>query len=87
MKNLPQNYNSFSEHHLAPLYFKFIDMLISKDLNHDVQYLLDAAHAPLTPENLEIITKVMIGIENLLQSDFEEFDAIAELGTSQPNFS
>ena len=89
MKNLPQNksYNSFSEHPLAPLYFKYIDILISKDLNYDVQYLLDIANAPLTPENLDFITKVIIDVEMFLKENFDDFDAIAELGSSQLSFS
>ena len=81
MKDLPLNksYNSFSEHPLAPLYFKYIDILISKDLNYNVQYLLDVASAPLTPENLDVITKVISDIEILLKDNFDDFDAIAEL--------
>ena len=51
-------YNSFAEHPLAPLYFKYLDIMVSKDLNYDVQHLQDIAHNPLTPENLQIISEV-----------------------------
>ena len=85
--NYAKTYNSFSEHPLAPTYFKYIDILISKDLNYNVQYLLYIANAPLTPENLDIITKVIIDVEIFLKENFDDFDAIAELGTSQANFS
>jgi hypothetical protein len=85
--NYAKTYNSFAEHPLAPTYFKYIDILISKDLNYNVQYLLDIANAPLTPENLDIITKVIIDVEIFLKENFDDFDAIAELGTSQANFS
>ena len=59
----------------------------AEDLNYNVQYLLDIANAPLTPENLDIITKVIIDVEIFLKENFDDFDAIAELGTSQANFS
>lgn len=45
-------YNSFAEHPLAPLYFKYLDIMVSKDLNYDVQHLQDIAHNPLTPIKL-----------------------------------
>ena len=41
--NYGKTYNSFAEHPLAPIYFKYIDILISRDLNQDVQHLLDIA--------------------------------------------
>ena len=46
--NYGKIYNSFAEHPLAPIYFKYIDILISRDLNYDIQYLLDIAHSPIT---------------------------------------
>lgn len=46
--NYGKTYNTFAEHPLAPIYFKYIDLLISRDLNQDVHHLLDIAHAPMT---------------------------------------
>ena len=53
-----KTYNSFAEHPLAPLYFKYLDIIVSKNLNYDVRHLRDIAHSPLTPENMKIISEV-----------------------------
>ena len=52
-----KTYNNFAEHPLAPLYFKYLDIVASKDLNYDVQHLRDIAHSPLTPENMQMLLK------------------------------
>jgi hypothetical protein len=62
-----KTYNSFAEHPLAPLYFKYLDIVASKDLNYDVQHLRDIAHSSLTPENMQM----------LLKDDTNPFAAIA----------
>ena len=66
-------YNSFAEHPLAPLYFKYLDIMVSKDLNYDVQHLQDIAHNPLTPENLQIISEVIVNMQMLLKDDTNPF--------------
>ena len=53
-----KTYNNFAEHPLAPLYFKYLDIIVSKNLNYDVRHLRDIAHSPLTPENMKIISEV-----------------------------
>ncbi len=59
-----KTYNNFAEHPLAPLYFKYLDIVASKDLNYDVQHLRDIAYNPLTPENLQIISEVIGRIQD-----------------------
>jgi hypothetical protein len=70
-------YNSFAEHPLAPLYFKYLDIVASKDLNYDVQHLRDIAHNPLTPENMKIISEVIVNIQMLLKDDTNPFAELA----------
>jgi hypothetical protein len=70
-------YNSFAEHPLAPLYFKYLDIMVSKDLNYDVQHLRDIAHNPLTPENLQIISEVIVNMQMLLKDDTNPFAELA----------
>ena len=48
IKSINDNYKTFAEYPIAATYFKYIDILIKKDLGKDVQHLMDIAHAPLT---------------------------------------
>ena len=72
-----KTYNSFAEHPLAPLYFKYLDIVASKDLNYDVQHLRDIAHSSLTPENMQIISEVIINMQMLLKGDTNPFADLA----------
>ena len=71
-------YSTFAEHPLAPLYFKYIDILISRDLNHDIQHLLDIANVPLplSNENVSLIAEIISTMKEIAYEDevneFEE---------------
>ena len=56
--NHSKTYNNFTDHPLAPTYFKYIEILVSKDLNKDIQHLLDIANSPLTNENIKVIAEI-----------------------------
>ena len=77
--NYGKTYNNFAEHPLAPIYFKYIDILISRDLNQDVQHLLDIANSPITEENTKIIAEIVASMEILVKDDYNEFSELAEL--------
>ena len=77
--NYGKTYNNFAEHPLAPIYFKYIDILISRDLNQDVQHLLDIANSPITEENTKIIAEIVASMEMLIKDDYNEFSELAEL--------
>ena len=81
--NYGKTYNSFAEHPLAPIYFKYIDILVSKDLNQDVQHLLDIADAPITEETTEIFTDIVAALVRIANEDnVNEFE---ELGRQLDN--
>ena len=81
--NYGKTYNSFAEHPLAPIYFKYIDILISKDLNQEVQHLLDIADAPITEETTEIFTDIVASLVKIANEDnINEFE---ELGHQLDN--
>jgi hypothetical protein len=81
--NYGKTYNSFAEHPLAPIYFKYIDILISKDLNQEVQHLLDIADAPITEETREIFTDIVAALVRIANEDnINEFE---ELGRQLDN--
>ena len=75
--NYGKPYNNFAEHPLAPLYFKYLDIVASKDLNYDVQHLRDIAYNPLTPENMKIISEVIVNMQMLLKDDTNPFAELA----------
>ncbi len=78
-------YNSFAQHPLAPIYFKYIDILISRDINQDVQHLLDIADSPITEETTEIFTDIVAALIKIANEDnVNEFE---ELGRSLDNAS
>ena len=75
--NYGKTYNSFAEHPLAPIYFKYIDILISRDLNQDVQHLLDIADAPITEETTEIFTDIVASLVKIANEDnINEFEEL-----------
>ena len=81
--NYGKTYNSFAEHPLAPIYFKYIDILISRDLNQDVQHLLDIADAPVTEKTTEIFTDIVAALVRIANEDnINEFE---ELGRQLDN--
>ena len=81
--NYGKTYNSFAEHPLAPIYFKYIDILISRDLNQDVQHLLGIADAPITEETTEIFTDIVASLVKIANEDnINEFE---ELGHQLDN--
>jgi hypothetical protein len=81
--NYGKTYNSFAEHPLAPIYFKYIDILISRDLNQDVQHLLGIADAPITEETTEIFTDIVAALVKIANEDnVNEFE---ELGRRLDN--
>ena len=81
--NYGKTYNSFAERPLAPIYFKYIDILISRDVNQDVQHLLDTADAPITEENTEVFTDIVAALVRIANEDnVNEFE---ELGHQLDN--
>jgi len=83
--NYGKTYNSFAEHPLAPVYFKYIDILISRDLNQEVRHLLDIANAPITEENTEIFTDIVAALVRIAnEDDVNEFEEL-RLQLDNPN--
>jgi len=73
-------YNSFADHPLASTYFKYIEILISKNLNQEAQHLLDIAHVPLTDEISNEIAEIMGGIYRMIDQNTDYTNEFIELG-------
>jgi len=80
--NYGKPYNTFAEHPLAPIYFKYVDILISRDINQDVQLLLDIASNPITEETTEIFTDIVAALVRIANEDnvneFEELGCMLD---------
>lgn len=64
---------------LAPIYFKYIDILISRDLNQDIQHLLDIADSPITEETTEIFTDIVATLVKIANEDnLNEFEELGQ---------
>ena len=78
--NYGKIYNRFTEHPLAPIYFKYIDILISRDLNQGVQRLLDIADSPITEETTEIFTDIVAALVRIANEDnTNEFEELGRM--------
>lgn len=77
--NYGKTYDTFAEHPLAPIYFKYIDILISRDLNQDIQHLLDIADSPITEETTEIFTDIVATLVKIANEDnLNEFEELGQ---------
>jgi len=78
--NYGKPYNTFAKHPLAPIYFKYIDILISRDINQDVQHLLDIASNPITEEATEIFTDIVASLVKIANEDnINEFQELGRM--------
>ena len=83
MFDLFRNYDSRYCITYVNAYFKYIDILISKDLNQNVQHLLDIADSPITEETTEIFTDIVAALVRIANEDnINEFE---ELGRQLDN--
>jgi hypothetical protein len=75
--NHSKTYNNFTDHPLAPTYFKYIDFLISRNHHQQARRLLNIANSPLTNQNILIITDILAKIHQATITDnFNEFEAL-----------
>ena len=64
-----KDYNDFSEHPLAPLFFEYVDILRSRHFHKEADDLIAVAEKYYLPENNKIITKIIIEMQKAAVSD------------------
>lgn len=70
--------DSFIDHPLAGVYFKYIDILKSRKQYSEAERLLRVAVEPMTEENIEIIATVIIAAQEIVNAnDYNEFEELA----------
>ena len=64
-----REYDNFSEHPLAYLFFKLVDMLKRDHFHKEADDLIAISEKYYLPENNKIITKIIIGMQRSAVSD------------------
>ena len=68
-KEHKKDYDNFSEHPLASLFFEYVDILKSHNFHKEAEDLLKIAKQHYLPENRNIITKIIIEMQKAAVSD------------------
>jgi len=64
-----KDYNDFSDHPLAPLFFEYVNVLKSHHFHKEAEDLLAISERYYLPENRNIITKIIIEMQKASISD------------------
>jgi len=64
-----KDYNDFSDHPLAPLFFEYVNVLKSRHFHKEAEDLLAMSEQYYLPENRNIITKIIIEMQKASISD------------------
>ena len=64
-----KDYNNFSEHPLAPLFFECVHILKSHNFHKEADDLIAVAEKYYLPENKKIITKIVTKMQKATVSD------------------
>ena len=64
-----KDYNNFSEHPLASLFFGYVDMLRRDNFHKEAEDLILISEKYYLPENNKIITKIVIEMQKAVVSD------------------
>ncbi len=64
-----KDYNDFSDHPLASLFFEYVDILKSHNFHKEAEDLLKISEQHYLPENCKIITNIIIEMQKVAVSD------------------
>ena len=68
-KQYHKDYNDFSDHPLASLFFEYVDILKSHNFHKEAEDLLKISEQHYLPENCKIITNIIIEMQKVAVSD------------------
>ena len=78
-KQHTKDYNDFSEHPLAPLFFEYVDILKSRHFYKEAEDLLQVARHHYLPENRNIITRIIIEMQRAsVSEEANKFEQLLE---------
>ena len=69
IKQYHKDYDDFSDNPLASLFFKYVNILKSRNFHKEAEDLLAISKQYYLPENRNIITKIIIEMQKAAASD------------------
>ena len=76
---LYDNNTTFANHPMAKTYFKYVEILKSKDMKY-AEHLIDIAHAPMTNEICNEIADIMSALFRIMDETTDQTNEFIELG-------
>jgi hypothetical protein len=74
-----KDYDNFSDHPLASLFFEYIDILKSHNFHKEAEDLLKISEQYYLPENNKIITKIIIEMQKAaVSNEKNKFEQLLE---------
>jgi inhibitor of KinA sporulation pathway (predicted exonuclease) len=70
----------FANHPMADTYFKYVDILKSKNMNKYAKHLTDIAYLPMNDDIRDEISDVMSALFKVINKDSDNTNEFIELG-------
>jgi hypothetical protein len=78
-KQYHKDYDNFSDHPLAHLFFEYVDILKSHNFHKEAEDLLKISEQHYLPENNTIITKIIIEMQKAaVSNEKNKFEQLLE---------
>jgi len=74
------NYKTFANHPMAETYFKYVEILKSKDMGKYAEHLTNIAHAPINNDIRNEIADVMSALFDVMDGASDNTNEFIELG-------
>jgi len=74
------NYTSFAEHPMAETYFKYVEILKSKNMGKYAEHLTNIAHAPINNDIRDEISDIMSVLFDAVDERSDNTNEFIELG-------
>jgi hypothetical protein len=77
---LTDNYTNFADHPMAETYFKYVEILKSKDMGKYAEHLTNIAHSPMNNDIRNEISDVMSALFDAMDKSSDNTNEFIELG-------
>ena len=77
---LTDNYASFADHPMAETYFKYVEILKSKNMGKYAEHLTNIAHSPINNDIRNEISDVMSVLFDVMGDGVDNTNEFIELG-------
>ena len=74
------DYTTFAKHPMAETYFKYVEILKSKDMGKYAEHLTNIAHAPINNDIRDEISDVMSALFDVIDERSDDTNEFIELG-------